>query len=265
MLYDLTSINTIITTADTTMYKLAERSARDRYMHRDGSLEKEIGIIYDLRDVVEHGKTRFINTEDFQAVVGYLLHKINGFGYEGVNPYFSAVINTSSPSDNSFSGYQLYKQIVVGVPGSDISTNATSYTSSDLVGRYVVVVLDGVILPAGLFTTESYTYTISTGTIAFNTPLMQDRVVQIFTYLPNLIGWEIFHSFTVGDAGEMQNGEVLFSDADLVGTSVAIVVNGLLIPIGLAGVLSYTFNSLTGQILFNQGLSTNDEVVIRTY
>jgi hypothetical protein len=63
----------------------------------------------------------------------------------------------------------------------------------------------------------------------------------------------------------MQNGEVLFSDADLVGTSVAIVVNGLLIPIGLAGVLSYTFNSLTGQILFNQGLSTNDEVVIRTY
>jgi homoserine dehydrogenase len=137
------------------------------------------------------------------------------------------------------------------------------FTDTNLIGRYIELYADGVLLNVGLTGSFSYTYNIATGLITWNSPLAADTIITVFTYIPSLSGWTLFLDTTVG-GGVIANGATTYTSASLIGTSIAVIVGGLL-PVGLSGTLSYTFNSLTGQITFNQALTTGQVVKIYTY
>lgn len=261
MLFTPNEIQTLINRADETLYSMPKRIAESVVLSGSTFLDKEMQIIYDIKKAVEWGKEKLFSDESFHGLVAYFQFKIEGYGYNGKIPYYAAAISTANESvAPAVSGYQFFIQMVGG--DSNIEVDATVYTNSNLIGRYVVVSMDGVILPVGLANTISYTYDIETGTITFNTGVPEDMVIQIFTYIPNLIGWQLFDKFEVGGSAPMGAGDTVYSNVSLIGKSVAVVVDGKLLPFNLPGSFGYSFSSLTGTITFTQGLSADSAVSI---
>lgn len=266
MIFSPTEITDVLQTADACLYKLPVRIDEDILAGRPTSLAGELGIIYDLKRVVDDNRESHYSEESFHGVVAYLKHKISGFSISGTIPYYAIVSDsTSAPTPTPGSGYQLFRQIVVDQVGSGMADQATEYQNTQLAGRYVTIVLDGFILSAGLTDQESYTYNISTGKITFNTPIGRDRVLQIFTYIPTLAGWTLVDSFSVGDPGKPAAGATTLQLNALIGKSVIVSLGGLVLPMDLAGTLSYSFNALTGEVTFNNPLPAEGRVMLYTY
>lgn len=259
MLYQSGEINDILTKAGTTKYKLQEKSDRLKIFGDSDVLDREILLINSLKKTVQWSKDNLFTDADTHKLAAYLLHKVDGYGFNGIIPYYASVSTTTSGSAGS--GFQRYAQWVVGTGGSP-AVNATTFTDSNLIGRYIELYADGVLLPVGLTAQASYTYNISTGQITFNYNLPDSQVITVFTYIPSLSGWTLFLETTVG--GVIANGATSYTSASLIGLSVAVIV-GVLLPVGLSGTLSYTFNSLTGTITWNEPLVTGQVVKIYTY
>lgn len=83
MLYTLDKTEEIIQFAQYTLIKLSEESETRRYMTGVDLYETEIALIYDILVPVQWGvqDSVFRNTDAFQKVVAYLLHKCSRFGY----------------------------------------------------------------------------------------------------------------------------------------------------------------------------------------
>lgn len=255
-----TDVDQIIAEAEETLYSMPSVIERERLFHSNQSLQNEMDIIFDLKKAVEWGKNKMFSDPKYHGVVAYLKYKVNGFGYGGKIPYFAEVVSPGNQSVAPIqSGYQFFIQLVTG---TDIAVDAISYTNTNLIGRYVVVSLDGTILPVGVSHTKSYTYNINTGTITLNEPLAENQVMIIFTYIPTLVGWQVFDSFVVGPFAPMSAGDTIYSNGALVGKSVAVVLNQLLLPINLEGTVSYTYSSLTGIIELNQPVAEGQPVTI---
>lgn len=254
-------IDGYIDKANTTLYKLRQKAEEDIFMRNDSVLKKQILIIAILKKAVEFEKANNFANLETHGLAAYLNHKISGYGFNSTSAYFATptTSGSSATTGKARSGYQLFKQMVVGQVDAPAS-QGTTYTNSNLIGRYVVVILDGIILSTGLSDRMSYTYNINTGAIVWSTPLTTDQVIQIFTYIPTLSGWTKVDEFIVSGGGI-----TTYTIAALVGKSVAVVVDGLILPIDLAGMLSYSYSALTGIVAFNSTIADLQSVIIYTY
>jgi hypothetical protein len=259
-MFSNTEVDAIIAEAEQTLFSMPSVIERERMFSNNQSLQNEMDIIFDLKKAVEWGKGKMFSDPEYHGVVAYLKYKVNGYGYGGKIPMYAQAITPGNQSVAPIqSGYQFFIQLVTG---TDIAIDSTSYTNSNLIGRYVVVSLDGTILPVGVSHTKSYTYNINTGAINLNEPLAENQVLIIFTYIPTLVGWQVFDSFVVGPSAPMSAGDTIYSNGALVGKSVAVVLNQLLLPINLEGTVSYSYSSLTGIINFNQGVEDGQPLTI---
>jgi hypothetical protein len=74
-MYTTPQINTILTTAARTLYRLQNQSERDRYMSGDSSSKEQPLIIHSLYNSVAWGLSKSLTTSDFYAQVAYLYWK----------------------------------------------------------------------------------------------------------------------------------------------------------------------------------------------
>lgn len=74
-------------------------------------------------------------------------------------------------------------QMIVGSGVNNApAAGALTYTDADIIGKRVLVVVDSLIMGVGLADRVSYTYNMATGTITWNTPLVADQLIVIYTY-----------------------------------------------------------------------------------
>jgi hypothetical protein len=262
MLYSSTEIDDILLDADTTLYKLQEKSDMLKLYGDTAILDDELLLIYSLKKTVKWSRDKDLNNVLTHNLASYLKHKIDGYGFNGTIPYYAAVNNVSSSTGASESGFQFYVQWEVGIGDAPI-IGSTTKTDTNLIGRFIIMYADGVLLPVGV-SNPSYTFNQSTGQITWNYPLPAGQVLTLFTYIPSLSGWDLFLDTTVG-GGTISNGATTYTSASLIGKGVAVVVDGFLLPIGLAGAFSITFNTLTGTVTWNTALTTGQQVQIYTY
>ena len=264
MLYTPQEISDIITLANTTLWKLAIKSEKNRFMRGEDVLEPEIGIIYDLKRAVEWGRTILYDAEDFHQLTAYLKWKCSGYGFDNIRPYYATPSTTlSTAAGSSTSQWVLFKQLVVGVTDpANLPDQAQTYTDADLVNRNVFVILDALPLAIGLADRQSYTFNSLTGQITWVDKLNQGQVVQIYTYVTGSGAWNPIIEFTVGDPGAPAAGITEYTDASLVGVFAVVDVDGSLLPRDLASVFSFGHNPLTGKITWTSALAAGQHVKI---
>ncbi len=267
MLYSPTDITNIIALANTTLYKLAQKSEKMRWIDGEDIYENELGAIYDLKLTVEYGKTIWYSDEAFHGVCAYLKYKCNAFGFGTINPYYSTVTSTPpvSGTGSSTSGWLLYKQYVIGVTAGGPTPGTNTFTNSGLINRNVFIVLDALPLAVGLTDRQSYVFDSPAGAMEFVNNLEQNQVLQIYTYATGSGSWPLLDEFTVGDPGKPANGATTYTNAALIGKRIIVEIDGAILPTGLPTVFSFTFNALTGQITWSSGLSTSQHTKIYEY
>lgn len=259
--YSLNDIDLVIGKANTTLYKLRQMSDEDMLMRGDRSLRMQLLLISIIKDAVEwEVKNNFADPKT-HGLVAYLNHKVSGYSFDATSAYYAVPTTPQGGAQNGApqSGYQFFKQMVVGVDAGAPADQATNYTNSNLIGRYVTVVLDGQILASGLPDRQSIIYNMNTGSIDFTAPLNTLSVIQIFTYIPNLAGWIKVADFTVTNAFNT------YTNAAIVGKSVAIVVDGVILPYDLPGRLSYTYSPFTGVANFSEIINPSQSFQIYIY
>lgn len=80
--------------------------------------------------------------------------------------------------------FAFYKQMVVGSGVNNApAVGATTYTDASIINKNVVVYLDSLLMGNSLSDRVSITYTLATGTITWNTPLQENQLISIYTYV----------------------------------------------------------------------------------
>lgn len=87
-------------------------------------------------------------------------------------------------SGGSGTNFTFFKQMVVGSGVNNAPADgATTYTDALLVSKSVVVFLDSLLMVNNLSDRVSITYNSGTGTITWNTPLVANQAISIYTYV----------------------------------------------------------------------------------
>lgn len=181
-LYSNTDITNIINLANTTIWKLVQKSQYARIMKGQDVYEGEAAIIYAYRRAIEWGRQFFSANDDFNALCAYLLHKCQGYGFNAIQPYFgSPFTSTSGSGGNTMGNFQFHSQYKVGDPGAP-PAGATTLTDATLKGKNVITYLDEQRMPIGLSDRVSITYDIINGIITWNQPLGLGQLITIDTW-----------------------------------------------------------------------------------
>jgi hypothetical protein len=86
-------------------------------------------------------------------------------------------------SSNTGGAFVFFKQMIVGSGVNDAPADgATSYTDALLVGKSVQVFLDSLLMGIGLADRISITYNSGTGTITWNTALVDSQLISIYSF-----------------------------------------------------------------------------------
>lgn len=80
----------------------------------------------------------------------------------------------------TMAGWTLFKSITVG--GADIPSGGDTYTNPLLIGKNVLVEVDGLLLPLDLIGSFYYSFNPFLGQVSWSEPLQTDQVVTIYTY-----------------------------------------------------------------------------------
>jgi hypothetical protein len=261
MQYTPVQIESYLTKADRTVAKLRQKIDEDIIFRRDPGYKRIPDLIWLIREATEWEKLNNFSDPETHGLAAYLNHKISGYNFDFTAAYYATPTTPTSdqPAAPAASGYQLFKQMVVGQADAP-TPNTNTYTNVNLIGRYVQVYLDGIMLNTGLSDRVSYTYDITLGHMVFSADLVADQVLTVFTYIPSLAGWTLFDSFTVP-----LEGLTTYQSVGLIGKNAIAVVDGLLIPLDLADTLSTSYSALLGEITFSSALSPNQAVSIYTF
>lgn len=130
--------------------------------------------------IVERGRAG--ETEGLDAYVLQLQKLLSNC----VTPEYTNTNEAIPPYDWGSTGgttFVFYKQMVVGSGINNSPPNgANSYTDSNLIGKSVIVYLDGLLLGFGLNDRVSITYSSISGTITWNTTLYAPQLISIYTF-----------------------------------------------------------------------------------
>lgn len=84
---------------------------------------------------------------------------------------------------SSTGAFTFFKQMIVGSGVNNAPADgATTYTDALLVSKSVMVFLDSLLMGNNLSDRASITYNSSTGTITWNTPLVANQLISIYTF-----------------------------------------------------------------------------------
>lgn len=156
-MYTTPQIETIITTAKRTIYRVQNQSERDRYMDGDSTSKEVPLLIKALYKSVEWGKNKGLTTSEFYGQVAYLYSKCEKAlaGLGGItNP------DTTPPSGGTPSPTLVYLwEFFIPATTSDNVPIAgdTVWVNANFVNRSLEVELGGIPVP-GIATTDGSVY-----------------------------------------------------------------------------------------------------------
>lgn len=103
-----------------------------------------------------------------------------------VTPAYTNTNEAIPPYDWGSSGggsFVFFKQMIVGSGVNDAPADgATTYTDALLISKSVMVFLDSLLMGNNLSDRITITYNSSTGTITWNTPLVANQLISIYTF-----------------------------------------------------------------------------------
>lgn len=102
-----------------------------------------------------------------------------------ITPAYTNTNDAIPPYDwgsSSTGSFTFFKQMIVGSGVNDApAAGATNYTDTLLIGKSVQVFLDGVLMGFGLVSL-SITYISASGSITWNSPLVDQQLISIYTF-----------------------------------------------------------------------------------
>lgn len=167
-MYTGAQIETILSGALTTIYRLQNQVERERYMQGDDRLANQPPIIYSLYNAVNWAYNKGLTTDEFYGLAAYLYSKcekevayLSGITYSGSGPI--GVI----PDSGRTNYWEFY---VSAVPASGYpAAGDTEWVEEDFVNRSLDVEYGGLPVP-GVETTDGSMYFLkpySSNTLTF--------------------------------------------------------------------------------------------------
>ena len=177
---DSTTLSNWIKWADISLYLSKDDLEQERY-YRWVDETKKCRLIYLVKESLKFAEQFFVGTNGCDRVALYLYSLIGQWLLEA-----SAVSGTGIvlglPIIPLSTGIPVGQFEIIVSSGGTIQPNDTVYTNTILIGKVLLLAVDGSIIASGLTGQFSYTFSSITGTITFSDPLQNGQVILI-TYI----------------------------------------------------------------------------------
>jgi hypothetical protein len=156
-MYTSGQIDTILSDALSTLYKVQNQSERERYMDGDSSLSGQPPIIYSLYKAVKWGKDKGLSTDAYYGMAAYLFSKCQKAlaGLTGITESEVTPPSPVVPVTELVYAWEFYVSEVAeaGIP----SAGDTQWVNDSFVNRTLDVELGGISVP-GIITSDGSVY-----------------------------------------------------------------------------------------------------------
>jgi hypothetical protein len=177
---DSTTLSNWIKWADISLYLSKNDLERERYYEWVDETEK-CRLIYLVKETLKFAEQFFVGTTLCDKVALYL-YALIGQWLLAASSVSGTGIVLGLPVIPLANGVPVGQYELVVISGGTIQPNDTTYTNTILIGKTLILAVDGLIISQGLSGQFSYTFNSITGTITFSDPLQNGQIILI-TYI----------------------------------------------------------------------------------